>query len=158
MLNAAKPSVPPEALNVNPSNPDLIFYGPQPCSNCHRMVCKTSIEQGAIPFDYPQGEPIYPNTRWNKHVCSPQDDATMAQTDELIERTKQEQWALHQLHRLARKIFTVVDASVPQGKQHDAIESLIEKSFDEVADDVVEYCSGPEAEQGGYGWRKQDNE
>jgi hypothetical protein len=54
-------------------SPTIIYYGPHPCENCARIICRTSRNDGhkqyrGLAFDYPD-EPIYPNTNWVEHVC-----------------------------------------------------------------------------------------
>jgi len=50
-------------------DPATIFYGPHECPNgCGRQVCRVSLEQGGMMFEYPEGI-IYPNTNWVQHVC-----------------------------------------------------------------------------------------
>lgn len=48
--------------------PDIIFYGPHQCEVCGWRICRVSIEQGGMKFDYPEGI-IYPNTNWVVHNC-----------------------------------------------------------------------------------------
>ena len=55
---------------MNPTDPDIIFYGPHACEDCGVMIAKASREQGGEAFDYPEG-PIYPNTPWAPHVHRP---------------------------------------------------------------------------------------
>ena len=47
----------------------IIYYGPHPCPDCCRKICRVSISQGGETFDYPKG-PVYPNTNWKLHVCT----------------------------------------------------------------------------------------
>lgn len=54
-----------------PIGEHVVFYGPHPCDDCGKMICKASREQGEVKFDYPDG-PIYPNTSWNLHHCKSQ--------------------------------------------------------------------------------------
>ena len=49
----------------------IIYYGPHACENCGEVVCKMGKEFGGNSFDYPN-TPIYPNTEWHPHVCSPE--------------------------------------------------------------------------------------
>ena len=49
-------------------DPGTIFYGPHPCENCKRQICRASREQGGMAFDYPEGI-IYPNSNWVQHLC-----------------------------------------------------------------------------------------
>lgn len=53
---------------MNTDLKDIIFYGPQPCPECDKMVVTASHEQGGAKYDVPEG-PIYPNSIWNLHVC-----------------------------------------------------------------------------------------
>lgn len=47
----------------------LTYYGPHPCPlGCGSLVVQTAAHQYAYRFDMPDG-PIYPNTRWEPHVC-----------------------------------------------------------------------------------------
>ncbi len=51
-------------------DPRTIFYGPHQCPDgCGATICRASLEQGGMMFDYPRGI-IYPNTNWFKHVCA----------------------------------------------------------------------------------------
>ena len=53
-------------------NDERVFYGPHPCEACGGMICKAARAQGGEEFDYPEG-PIYPNTEWKRHACTPKD-------------------------------------------------------------------------------------
>jgi hypothetical protein len=48
--------------------PDIVYYGPHECEVCKQKICRVSLEQGGMKFDYPDGI-IYPNTNWVAHVC-----------------------------------------------------------------------------------------
>lgn len=47
---------------------ESVYYGPYACETCQRIICRVSLEQGGMKFDYPHGI-IYPNTNWVQHVC-----------------------------------------------------------------------------------------
>lgn len=49
-----------------------IFYGPHKCHYCEKTICKASVEQGGVEYEYPEG-PIYPNTKWIRHYCYQQE-------------------------------------------------------------------------------------
>ena len=71
---------------------DRIFYGPHPCSDCGKMICKASHTQGGEAFDYPD-DPIYPNTEWKRHNCAAK-EIPVSRPD--IEADKE--WARRQPH------------------------------------------------------------
>lgn len=51
-------------------NSKIIYYGPHQCARCGVLICKMGHEFGGNSFKYPEG-PIYPNTEWHPHVCTP---------------------------------------------------------------------------------------
>ena len=46
----------------------LVYYGPYPCPDCGKQICRLAKAQGGERFDYPAG-PIYPNVNWTMHNC-----------------------------------------------------------------------------------------
>lgn len=46
----------------------LVYYGPYPCPDCGKQICRLAEVQGGERFDYPAG-PIYPNVNWTMHNC-----------------------------------------------------------------------------------------
>lgn len=50
----------------------IVYYGPHACQQCGVTICKMAQGFGGNAFTYPDG-PIYPNTEWHVHVCSPRD-------------------------------------------------------------------------------------
>lgn len=47
----------------------IVWYGPQPCPTCQKMVVTSSQDSGAMVREsFPEG-PIYPNSKWIKHDC-----------------------------------------------------------------------------------------
>ncbi len=66
--HATRGSDPVGDLPVGPKTDTRTFYGPHECGKCGNRIAKASIEEGGAEFDYP-AEPIYPNTRWEPHVC-----------------------------------------------------------------------------------------
>jgi hypothetical protein len=55
---------------ISYSDPRVIYYGPQRCRNCGVPVVRAGTEFGGNTFALPDG-PIYPNTKWEPHVCDP---------------------------------------------------------------------------------------
>lgn len=52
----------------NPAGRGVMFYGPQQCGECGRMIVMSGWEFGSVRYDQPEGT-IYPNTQWLLHRC-----------------------------------------------------------------------------------------
>lgn len=58
----------------DPTDPDVVWYGPHYCESCGFLIVKSSHESGGHAFDVPSdmvnGNPaiVYPNTRWLPHI------------------------------------------------------------------------------------------
>jgi len=52
----------------DPLGDRVVFYGPQQCGECGKMIVMSGWEFGSVRYDQPEGT-VYPNTEWNLHRC-----------------------------------------------------------------------------------------